>query len=544
MRTAFGAVGCRAEVVVTVLENPARAGQAQAPYAGVAETHSAAVFFVGDRAYKLKKPVNLGFLDFTTLAARTAACQRELELNRRFAPDVYLGIAAVNDPAGQLCDHLLVMRRMPAARRLSTLVARHAPVTDQLRQVARTLAAQHAAASRGIQIARQGGRDALSRRWRDNVDQTRPFGSRLVMTAAIEQTWRLAERFLRGREPLFDARIRAGRVVDGHGDLLADDIFCLDDGPRILDCLDFDDTLRWLDGLDDASFLTMDLERLGAADLADRFTGWYMEYSADPAPQALRHHYVAYRAFVRAKVSCLAWDQGQHTAGNDARMLTELALDHLRAGAVTLVIIGGAPGTGKSTLAGKLADRLGFTMLSSDRIRKELAGIPPERPAAAAFRAGIYTTSWTERTYAELLRRSARLLSLGESVIADASWTSSRHRAAAVATASAAAADLVPLSCSAPADLTLNRLSQRRGGVSDAGVAVARELAAAWEPWPDAITIDTSDRAPGRPDSPAAGSDHPVAQALAAIRPHGARYHAWRGGSDGARPRRPLIPPD
>ena len=312
---------------MTVLEKSARTGEVQAAYAGVAETHSACVFFVGDRAYKLKKPVNLGFLDFTSLAARTAACQRELELNRRFAPDVYLGIAAVRDPAGQVCDHLLVMRRMPADRRLSTLVERRANVTDQLRQVARTLAVQHAAASRSTQIARQGGRDALTRRWQDNVDQTRPFGSRLAMTAAIEQAWRLAERFLCGREPLFDARIRDGRIVDGHGDLLADDIFCLDEGPRILDCLDFDDTLRWVDGLDDASFLAMDLERLGAADLADRFTGWYMEYSADPAPQALRHHYVAYRAFVRAKVSCLRWNQGHRTAGNDARML-----DRTRAG--------------------------------------------------------------------------------------------------------------------------------------------------------------------------------------------------------------------
>jgi uncharacterized protein len=530
-------------VVVTVLENPARTGDVQAPYAGVAETHSACVFFVGDRAYKLKKPVNLGFLDFTTLAARTAACQRELELNRRFAPDVYLGIAAVRDPAGNVCDHLLVMRRMPAERRLSTLVARRASVTDQLRQVARTLAVQHAAASRSTQIARQGGRDALTRRWQDNVDQTRPFGSRLAMTAAIEQTWRLAERFLCGREPLFDARVHDRRIVDGHGDLLADDIFCLDDGPRLLDCLDFDDTLRWLDGLDDASFLAMDLERLGAADLADRFTGWYMEYSADPAPQALRHHYVAYRAFVRAKVSCLHWNQGHRTAGNDARMLTELALDHLRAGAVTLVVVGGPPGTGKSTLAGQLADRLGFTVLSSDRIRKELAGIPPGRSAAVPLGAGIYTASWTERTYAELLRRAARLLSLGESVIADASWTSPRHRADAAATASDAAADLVPLSCSAPAGLTLNRLSQRRGGVSDAGPALARELAAAWEPWPGATMIDTSDGVPGWPDRPAAGSVHPVDQALAAIRPHGAGYHTWQGASDGARPR-PVMPPD
>ena len=368
------------------------------------------------------------------------------------------------------------------------------------------------------------------------------------MAATIDETGRLAARFLGGREPLFDARVRAGRVLDGHGDLLADDVFCLDDGPRILDCLDFDDRLRWLDGLDDASFLAMDLERLGAPDLADRFTGWYMDYSADPAPAALRHHYVAYRAFVRAKVSCLQWDQGHHAAGNEARMLAELALDHLRAGAVTLVVVGGPPGTGKSTLAGELAGRLNFTVLSSDRIRKELAGIRPEQSAPAAYGAGIYTASWTERTYDELLRRTARLLSYGESVIADASWTSFRHRAAATATASAAAADLVQLRCRAPADVALRRVRQRSRGVSDADEAVARELAAALEPWPDAITIDMSDsRAGGRAAGRSIVSEYPVRQALAIIRPHGTRPCPGDGtgtARDGTGPGLSAMPPD
>jgi aminoglycoside phosphotransferase family enzyme/predicted kinase len=519
--------------VVTLLQKPGRNEHPAAPYADVAETHSACVFFVGDRAYKLKKQVNLGFVDFTTLESRTAACARELELNRRFAPDVYVGIAEVRDAAGDICEHLLVMRRMPADRRLSTLIGAQAHVDDQLRTVARMLAAQHASAPRGPEIAQQGGTAALSRRWQDNIDQTRPYGARLEIAATIDETQHLADRFLGGRGPLFDARIRAGRVVDGHGDLLADDVFCLDDGPRILDCLDFDERLRWLDGLDDASFLAMDLERLGAPELADRFSAWYMEYSADAAPAALRHHYIAYRAFVRAKVSCLHWDQGHRAAGEQARMLAGLALGHLRAGAVTLVVVGGQPGAGKSSLAGELAGRLGFTVLSSDRIRKELAGISPDQPAPAAYGAGIYTASWTERTYGELLRRAAQLLSLGESVIADASWTSSRHRAAATATASRADADLVPLCCTAPAEVAARRIHGRRRDISDANEDIARELAAAWEPWPEAISIDTSDG--GRAAS-SAGSGSSVAQALAAIRPHGAGHSTHLG--------RPAMEPD
>ncbi|HUN30525.1 MAG TPA: gluconate kinase, partial [Trebonia sp.] len=124
----------------------------QEPYAQAAETHSAVVFFAGDRAYKLKKPVNLGFLDFSTTRARAAACAREVELNRRYAPDVYLGVAEVRGPDGEVCDHLVVMRRMPESRRLSALVQARAPVTDAVRQVAKILAAQHASAPRGPQI--------------------------------------------------------------------------------------------------------------------------------------------------------------------------------------------------------------------------------------------------------------------------------------------------------------------------------------------------------------------------------------------------------
>ena len=343
---------------------------------------------------------------------------------------------------------------------------------------------------------------------------------------------RLAGRFLTGRAPLFDARVRGGRVLDGHGDLLAEDIFCLPDGPRILDCLEFDDRLRWVDGLDDAAFLAMDLERPGVGELAERFTGWYLEYSGDSAPVSLRHHYIAYRAFVRAKVSCLRCSQGDPAAGGEARQLAALALRHLHAGAVTLVLIGGLPGTGKSALAGVLAGRLGFTVLNSGRIRKELAGIPAGQKAPAPYQAGIYGRSWTERTYQELLYRAAELLSHGESVIADASWIAADHRAAAAAAvADGTAADIIELHCTAPAQLAARRMSSRTGSVSDASPAVAERMAQEQAPWPHAITIDT-----GGPEPPgAATSSEPVRRALEAIRPH-EPGHLWR-------PTRPYMLP-
>ena len=308
--------------------------------AAVSETHSAVVFFTGDRAYKLKKPVDLGFLDFSTPAAREAACHRETELNRRFAPDVYLGVAEVRDPAGQACDHLVVMRRLPAGWRLAALVRAGVPVEEPVRQVARILATQHASAPQSPEIGRQGSRDALWQRWKDNFTQIRQLPADLVDASVIDEAEHLADRFLAERDPLFAARAQAGRIVDGHGDLLADDIFCLDDGPRILDCLDFDDRLRWVDGLDDAAFLAMDLERLGAPRLAEQFTGWYAEYSADPAPTSLRHHYTAYRSLVRAKVDFLRALQGDPETAAVARQLLGMTLKHLRAAV-------GDPGDGR-----------------------------------------------------------------------------------------------------------------------------------------------------------------------------------------------------
>jgi len=492
------------------------------PYADVAETHTAVVFFAGDRAYKLKKPVTTGFLDFSTRQARAAACERETVLNSRFAPDVYLGVAQLTDAAGQVCDHLVVMRRMPADRRLSALIERGAPVSGALRQVARILAAQHAAAPRGQAISEQGSRAALRGRWEANIEQIRPLADGLLDGPVTDEVERLAARFLAGRDRLLRARVDSGRVVDGHGDLLAGDIFCLDDGPRILDCLEFDDKLRWLDGLDDAAFLAMDLERLGAADLAERFTGWYAEFSGDPAPASLRHHYVAYRAFVRAKVGCIRAGQGHQGAAGEARTLAALTLRHLRAGAVTLVLVGGLPGTGKSALAGALADRLGWTVLSSDRVRKELAGVASGEHAAAGYGAGIYAPEWTGRTYAELLRRAAELLAMGESVLIDATWNSARHRAAAAAAAGELAADLVQLRCSAHQDVAARRILARSGTDSDADPQIAASMAAEHAPWPDAVSLDA-----GEGDGPAGWPDDMIGLALAAIRPHGAE-HVWR----------------
>ncbi|MCX4913123.1 AAA family ATPase [Streptomyces sp. NBC_01281] len=493
--------------------------------AEVCETHTAIVFFAGDRAYKVKKPVDLGFLDYTTRAARRHACEREVALNRRFAPDAYLGVGEFLSPDAEAPEPLVVMRRMPADRRLSRLVQEGAVSDDVLRAVARRLAAWHAEAPRGPEVDQQGTRDALSSRWEASFATVHELADAASVPQGIMEAEQLVRRYLAGRARLFASRIEQGRVVDGHGDLLAEDIFCLDDGPRVLDCLEFDDRLRYIDGLDDAAFLAMDLEQLGAPDAAGYFLAQYSEHSGDPAPASLWHHYVAYRAFVRAKVSLIQARQGAPGAESAARRLVSTTLRHLRTSAVGLTVVGGLPGSGKSTLAGALADRLGVTLLSSDRVRKELAEIPAEQSAAAGYGEGLYTPEWTARTYTVLLDRATALLSAGESVVLDATWSDPTQRESARRVAERTSADLVALRCHVPRDVSAARLGTRASGPSDADLDIATAIAAKEPAWPEAVAVDTS----GTLNSA-------VARAWAAVRP-------W-GSGQAAVFRRPYMEPD
>ncbi|WP_243867000.1 AAA family ATPase [Actinophytocola oryzae] len=463
------------------------------PFAAVRETHIGVVFLVGDRVYKLKKPVDMGFLDFSTPELRREACGREVALNRRLAPDVYLGVAQLSDVDDTPGESLVVMRRMPDDRRLSTLVRSSAPVRDAIGRLARVIAAFHTTAERGPHVDVEGTREALAGRWEASFAQVESVGGGVLDPDLLAEIEHRTRDFLAGRETLFQSRIDDGRVVDGHGDLIADDIFVLDDGPRVLDCLEFADRLRRLDGLDDIAFLAMDLERLGAPELGELLLDRYAEHTADPAPASLRAHYIAYRAFVRVKVACLRHAQGDASAADEARLYADIAVRHLRRGAVRLVLVGGLPGSGKTTIGGLLADRLGAVLLSSDRLRKELAGLDPGHHANAAYRDGIYTREHTTRTYAELLRRAGELLARGESVVLDASWSAEAERLLARDVAKRTSSGLVELRCAAPTAVTEARLRGRTGSLSDADPAIAQAMAAAADPWPDAVAVDTSD---------------------------------------------------
>jgi aminoglycoside phosphotransferase family enzyme/predicted kinase len=461
------------------------------------ETHLSVLGFQGDRVYKCKKDVRFPFVDLSTPEQRLADCEREVALNRRLAPDVYLGVESISTP-GEPPEPVVVMRRLPGDRRLGTLDTSPEHAGACIDRVAALLARFHAGAATGRDIDRAATRESVAAAWdRELADIREPVDARVAV---------LVHRYLAGRAGLFDSRIRAGRARDGHGDLLADDVFCLADGPRVLDCLEFDDRLRYGDVLADAAFLAMDLERLGAPDLARRFLDAYRECSGDDWPRSLEHLYVAYRALVRAKVAAIG---GDHAS---ARYRLDLVLTHLEAGRVRLVLVGGPPATGKTTLARAIGRATGWNVLHSDEVRKELAGIAPATGAPAPLGRGIYMPEWTARTYTALMDRARELLGHGHSVVLDATFSEPAHRDAAARVAAGTSSELVAFRCAVAPAVAAGRAARRAAAArdaSDADAKVAAARASGFVPWPQALPLETGE----------APQDEVAAAALAIIGP-------------------------
>lgn len=461
--------------------------------AGVVETHVSVLFFVGERVYKARKPVRYDFVDFTSREVRARDCEREVVLNRPYAPDVYLGVYDLVDAEGAPVDHLVVLRRLPSERRLSVLVGEGRALPADIRSIVERVCAVDRSAARSVAIERHGRADALLERWRaDGEELARHLGEGLDR-GRDRRIQELAAAYLEGRRPLLEARIASGRVRDGHGDLRAEDVYCLEDGCRILDCVEFDARLRAVDIVSDLAFLLMDLEQLGAGRLGLLLRESYQEHTGDAAPASLWWHYAAAHAYVRAKVACLSAEAGL-ADGGAAAALHALAERLLRRARVRLVLVGGLPGSGKTTLSRSLASALDAELLHSDEVRKSLAD------ADALDGADLYSEAATAATYEALVGRAGAFLAGGRSVVLDATWHAAARRAAARRIADLTASELVELECTAPEALRERRLLARRpetAGASDATVAVGRALASNFDPWPEAVAVDASG-APGR----------------------------------------------
>ena len=456
----------------------------------VYETHISWVILAGPYAYKMKKHVNFGFLDFSTLAQRAADCEAEVRLNRRLCPTVYRGVVNVVERdgtcwiggPGHIVEPAVWMRRLPEDGMLPHLLDRDAVDAALVRRIARVLARFHAKAVTGPGVDAWGVIAAVRANWEENFTQVAPFVGRTIPPAFHDRIATFVAETMEKRAPLFAERVAACRIRDGHGDLHSANICVEGHTLHLFDCLEFSPRYRCADVAAEVAFLAMDLDRYGRADLAAAFVDAYVRASGDRQLLELLPFYRSYRAYVRGKVISLGLDDPAHTADmraeatRQARRYFDLAWSH--AGGIAhpvLIVTMGMPATGKTTLAHALATRLGLVHLSSDRMRKELAGIALTAQHTGAFNAGIYRPEMTRRTYTALHRRAGRWLRRGQSVVLDATYGNPAERAAVSHLARRTCARLIVFVCEADEATIQARLAARATdatAVSDARLTV------------------------------------------------------------------------
>jgi aminoglycoside phosphotransferase family enzyme/predicted kinase len=468
----------------------------------VRQTHISAVFLAGPFVYKVKKPVAPGFLDFGTLDKRLHFCREEVRLNRRLAPDVYLGVVpVVQTPAGvrleaegELVEWAVKMRRLPDEATLLERLRRGAVDARLVEAVARRIAAFHRGAETDDRIASFGRYDAVARNILDLFEQALPRVGDTVSRGVFDRTRALAEEALARLRPLIDARAVRGVTRDCHGDLHLDHVYCFPDRPPpadlvIIDCIEFNERFRFIDPVADMAFAAMDLAFHGRRDSARVFADAYFPAAGDEEGRALLPLYTAYRAAVRGMVEGLLLGEKEVPEAERAAARTRsrahwlLALAELESAGrrPCLLLVTGLPGTGKSTVARALGESAGFDVIRSDVVRKELAGLPACLPSPPHLRESLYSAASTDRTYGECLRQAERLLAEGRRVLVDATFREERHRRTFLDAAVRCGVPAAVLLCRAEPGTARGRLDARHGDASDADWAVYLRVAAGWE---------------------------------------------------------------
>jgi len=473
------------------------------------ETHISWVLLTGDFAYKIKKPVDFGFLDFSTLDKRRTYCEAELRLNRRFAPGLYRDVVPITATAsgcrvggeGPVIDWAVKMKQFPAGDQMDERLAAGRVAAGDLGSFAEYLAGVHASVPIAAAEAPFGTREAVWGPAAENFEQIAgtPFADRATAVLATILAW---SRSRHGELSVhFDRRRSEGFVRECHGDLHLSNLVWLDGKAVAFDCIEFNPGLRWIDVLSDAAFLVMDLETRQRADLAHAFLDRYLEVTGDYGGMRAFDFYLVYRSLVRAKVAAL---QARGASGD----LTALAerfdhhVEYARRRAFgkkpALIVTCGLSGSGKSWLSERLVTRLPAVRVRSDVERKRLHGVKPSARAGAEVGGGLYGTHITDAVYERLEAASTALLEGGETVIADATFLDAGRRDRFRRLATDLGVDFRVLYCTAPESVLQERVAARQRAArdpSDADVAVLTAQIRQFTKAPagdNVVTVDTA----------------------------------------------------
>lgn len=441
------------------------------------QTHVSWIFLAGDMAYKIKKPVDFGFLNFSTIDRRRFYCHEEIRLNSRLCPDIYLGVVEVREAPGgaaftgpgQVIDYAVKMRRLPAERMLDRLVERGEATLDDMRAVAKVIAAFHQAAATSPAISVYGQLERIMANWQENFAQSAANSHTPLSPPELEVIRDWVTSVIENRTGIFDKRIAGGFIRECDGDIHLENI-CLTGGQiYIFDCIEFNERFRYCDTAADVAFLLMDLDYHRRHDLAEAVLDEYLAASGDVGLCDVIVFYKLYRAFVRGKVESLRQsDAGieqeeRERAGMRAAAYFRLARGYIERQRLktTLFITCGQTGSGKSTLASQLSFELGIKTYNSDWVRKQMAGLAPDTVLRVPFETGLYSPAASEATYAELLRLAEIELVSGRSVIIDACFIGREQRRPFSLLAGRLAVPCIVLKCSCTDQEQHRRLVER-----------------------------------------------------------------------------------
>src|SRR5882724_7137440 len=405
------------------------------------QTHISWVFVASPFVFKVKKPVNLGFADFSTLEKRHHFCQHEVELNRRLCPEVYLGVVPIFKTAsgfsfngeGEIAEYCVKMKELSRGWFLSELLTKNLVGEAEINRVLSRLHRFYQSQSPGPDIDLWGTPEKLKISTDENFAQVEPFAGKNIAPAAFETVRHFTNRFYAVHGKLFLERIQQHRIRDCHGDLHLDHIHITPETLSIFDCIEFNDRFRFIDIANDVAFLAMDFDFEGRSDLGNLLLRNCAREFHDPEMLKLSDFYKCYRALVRGKVESIQTISMKRMKAREhsdaAARYFRLALRYAVSGSEPLLLaVIGRVGTGKSTVARALGNELNWPVFSSDQIRKTLAGVPLTKRTPAEKRAEVYSRQMTSRTYKELLAGGVVAAKTQGGAIIDATFSSAENR--------------------------------------------------------------------------------------------------------------------